>query len=1595
MKTILIGFFILLLNYENTYSQCDVVIIGLESEYCIVDNSVTLEGYPLGGTFSGPGITGKVFNPTTAGAGTHEIKYVFDSVFYNINIDGIYNPIDGVGQSVTLSDDQVSAFIPLSFTFNFFGTDYTQVRLSSNGFLTFNNSTNSGCCEGDPIPSTSDPDNIIAFAWSDLNPNEGGSFQYFTIGTAPNRIFVVDVKNLSHYGFPGRVTSQIQLHETTNIIEIHTTEMGYGGDVHTMGVENVNGTLGYAVEGRNATIWSTEEEMVQFVPEYCKDSITVNVTVNDDPAAIGLSVNEIDYGEVESGAIFTQELTLTNIGCNTLTIDSLRNDSLAFSYIFSDNQILTPGNSVTVEIQLQSTSLGTITDSLNVYTDIADTLVILTATIVSSPVMSVDQDTLEVSINACSGSESATFNILNSADGQLNYTVTQYEQFLEDFEDGNYNDWSSDHDFAKVEVQNTEIAIGDYALKLSGIDGNGMMLNIDPRQATYISFWIKPDMYSWSGCGIAFGDDNNGNSNSGLINQVFYVDDGYRYFYDKINNYYYTVLEDKWYHLECKNIDFVNGNYDWYIDGQLVQEDISFGSGDKYISTIRIFSDYASEFYIDNIYIGDEADWLTITPQAGSLTNGSSDQIQVTMSADGLESGTYEKYVFINGNDPANLTDTVLCILTVDGTPQAQLSMSAIDFGDVFLGDSLEQSVTLTNTGCDTLFVLSVTMQEETDEFNFVSHTDTIILPGEKYEGTVKFKADTVGGYSNVISVVSNAATQNINISGNCITSPEITLSTDTLTYSISCTGESSQSFTISNANASDLNFQIEINDVDLEDVLTNLNTNYQSIIDLVPNRFDIDYGDNDTYIEAGGDYMYYGGNYLSTNLGGDLVYSDNTIVSSPLLGDEGEYFVRKYEGLFVFAGKLDDISTFTISGSLGNWGAEVDGTVLEYEYNGITYYGFVKRVYGLNSPSVNHLFITRNPDVVQNYSTNYSNDNHELSNLEKSSELFYLLYAGTYGAYIDDEATLAIMQRFVQSITPFAPEYVTSDIASGTVNAGSQVVNIALSGADFNTGTHYRELTIASNDPLNQFELLTLEINVTGNPELYTEMSALDFGKVAVADSLTKELTIYNTGCDTLFITNITSSITQYNVDATVLEILPDDSYTVLVEFKPESVQAYPADLTIESDAGNSTLDLTGSGVTSGPQIETDSTTFTMTLECENEKSGVFTISNSGEADLVVAITDNLTDLILSESEATILAGESLEVEVTFMGEESLANTYNGSITITSNDAVTPVKDITVSITDSYNKVVTIDIDWEEDDICQGEEIIVDAGYGFTSYSWSSGDDTKIITVNSTGKYVATVQDYNGCESKDSVTVNVHNPVVDLGADIDLCQGDSSNLDAGTGFVSYIWNTTDEAQTISVDTSGTYAVIITDAYSCTASDTIVVTVHDLPVVDLGADITITNEETATLDAGSGIESYLWSEGSTTQTLGVDGSSAGIGTHEYSVEVTDVNGCKNSDTISVIVIASTGIDLVEGSDILSAYPNPVKDNLYIQFNTEIGNSVIIKLCDLTGGVKYIEEVQEISSDGLHEIKLSELPSGMYLLKVNNDELSYVKQIIVE
>ncbi|MEO8149378.1 MAG: hypothetical protein ABI723_17160, partial [Bacteroidia bacterium] len=149
----------------------------------------------------------------------------------------------------------------------------------------------------------------------------------------------------------------------------------------------------------------------------------------------------------------------------------------------------------------------------------------------------------------------------------------------------------------------------------------------------------------------------------------------------------------------------------------------------------------------------------------------------------------------------------------------------------------------------------------------------------------------------------------------------------------------------------------------------------------------------------------------------------------------------------------------------------------------------------------------------------------------------------------------------------------------------------------------------------------------------------------------------------------------------------------------------------------------------------------------------------------------------------------------------------------------------------------------------------------------------------------------YCNLEFISSIDVNSL-PVINLGNDTTSC--DRLVLNSGVNNASYLWSNGKSTKKITAHSSGNYSVLVTDTNGCSNADTINVVINPLPFVQLGNDTSTCNIP-ITLDAGTGNVSYQWSNGTTTQTIIVSV------TANYSVVVTDNNGCSNNDTVNVIV----------------------------------------------------------------------------------------------
>jgi gliding motility-associated-like protein len=238
------------------------------------------------------------------------------------------------------------------------------------------------------------------------------------------------------------------------------------------------------------------------------------------------------------------------------------------------------------------------------------------------------------------------------------------------------------------------------------------------------------------------------------------------------------------------------------------------------------------------------------------------------------------------------------------------------------------------------------------------------------------------------------------------------------------------------------------------------------------------------------------------------------------------------------------------------------------------------------------------------------------------------------------------------------------------------------------------------------------------------------------------------------------------------------------------------------------------------------------------------------------------------------------------------------------------------VKVTDSCNNIMsdTVNVTIASPDpisigndraICINDTVHLSATPGFMSYQWSpayqaSAASGQSITVNPLVDTAYTVvgEKSPGCFAYDTVRIKVFSaPPVNLGADKSFCRGDSLILNAGSGFAAYAWNNGANTQYITVKNQGTYWVTATTINGCKAYDTLsVLNIFNLPAPQLDHNSVLCQGDKRLLDAGSGFVQYNWSTGELTPQIMV--STLG----DYSVIVTDANGCKGTDTAKIKVI---------------------------------------------------------------------------------------------
>ena len=310
-------------------------------------------------------------------------------------------------------------------------------------------------------------------------------------------------------------------------------------------------------------------------------------------------------------------------------------------------------------------------------------------------------------------------------------------------------------------------------------------------------------------------------------------------------------------------------------------------------------------------------------------------------------------------------------------------------------------------------------------------------------------------------------------------------------------------------------------------------------------------------------------------------------------------------------------------------------------------------------------------------------------------------------------------------------------------------------------------------------------------------------------------------------------------------------------------------------------------------------------------------TIEFTGEASPGAVLNWNLDDgTIISSSPATAdaPAGATLVVQWVNPGGKTISlDIDDGGCT------VRKVQNINV------NKLPFADAG-EDIVLCEGECTQLNGIGNGSMYMWSPATGLSATDIPNpmacptvTTTYQLIVMGAEGCMAMDEITVTVSdNTMADAGEDVNLCAGETTQLNA-TGGISYVWapstglsNPYIANPIASPSTITTYSVTVTNAVGCTAVDEVVVNVSPEVVANAGEDRTICVGENTMLSATGGV-TYAWTPATGLSSTTIPNPIANPSTTTtYTVVVTDANGCTASDQVTVFVgrnsNANAGVD---------------------------------------------------------------------------------------
>ena len=265
---------------------------------------------------------------------------------------------------------------------------------------------------------------------------------------------------------------------------------------------------------------------------------------------------------------------------------------------------------------------------------------------------------------------------------------------------------------------------------------------------------------------------------------------------------------------------------------------------------------------------------------------------------------------------------------------------------------------------------------------------------------------------------------------------------------------------------------------------------------------------------------------------------------------------------------------------------------------------------------------------------------------------------------------------------------------------------------------------------------------------------------------------------------------------------------------------------------------------------------------------------------------------------------------------------------------------------------------------VCFGESngsitATVTGGSGNFTYAWDTITDTTTAVSNlPAGDYTITVTDTTTqCTTSTTITINEPN-LLSSGIAVSniLCRGDATGsidlaVNGGTAPYTFAWDNGETTEDLINVVAGTYAVTITDANGCIATDSATIIEPDTNVsaaITSQIDIVCEGLGSLNVEGSGGIMPYSYSIDNGANYV-TDGTFTNLAQGTYTVIILDANGCSTSISTEILInctdaiadINNTIVDQPVSGNVLTNDEDFEGDNQTVTANTNPANGTVI------------------------------------------------------